>query len=136
MTPARSIIDELRTGFGWMAAVGSVVLAAFLVVDFELIRKDIRGPVSVDAIQHAVAEFFSMSVDDLLSAKRTSDLALARQIAMFLCRKLTEVSLQQIGLSFRKKDHTTVLHAHRKISQMVKEQPRIRQIVDTIEGKL
>ncbi len=102
----------------------------------DVIRKDIRGPVSVDAIQHAVAEFFSMSVDDLLSAKRTSDLALARQIAMFLCRKLTEVSLQQIGLSFRKKDHTTVLHAHRKISQMVKEQPRIRQIVDTIEGKL
>ena len=102
----------------------------------DVIRKDVRGPVSVDAIQHAVAEFFSMSVDDLLSAKRTSDLALARQIAMFLCRKLTEVSLQQIGLSFRKKDHTTVLHAHRKISQMVKEQPRIRQIVDTIEGKL
>ncbi len=102
----------------------------------DVIRKDIRGPVSVDAIQHATAEFFSMSVDDLLSAKRTSDLALARQIAMFLCRKLTEVSLQQIGLSFRKKDHTTVLHAHRKINQMVKEQPRIRQIVDTIEGKL
>ena len=102
----------------------------------DVIRKDIRGPVSVDAIQNAVAEFFNMTVDDLLSAKRTSDLALARQIAMFLCRKLTEVSLQQIGFSFRKKDHTTVLHAHRKISQMVKEQPRIKQIVDTIEGKV
>ena len=102
----------------------------------DVIRKDIRGPVSVDAIQHAVAEFFDMTVDDLLSAKRTSDLAMARQIAMFLCRKLTEVSLQQIGHSFRKKDHTTVLHAHRKIAQLVKEQPRIKQIVDTIEGKL
>jgi len=102
----------------------------------DVIRKDARGPVSVDEIQHAVAEFFSFSVDDLLSSKRTSDLALARQVAMFLCRKLTEVSLQQIGFSFRKKDHTTVLHAHRKITKMVKEQPRMKQIVDTIEGKL
>ncbi len=102
----------------------------------DVIRKDTRGPVGVDEIQHAVAEFFSFSVDDLLSAKRTSDLALARQVAMFLCRKLTEVSLQQIGFSFRKKDHTTVLHAHRKISKMVKEQPRMKQIVDSIEGKL
>ena len=102
----------------------------------DIIRKDARGPVTVDAIQNAVAEYFTLSVDDLMSSRRTSDLALARQIAMFLCRKLTEVSLQQIGLSFKKKDHTTVLHAHRKITLLVKEQPRIRQIVDTIEGQL
>lgn len=102
----------------------------------DIIRKDARGPVTVDAIQHAVAEYFTLSVDDLMSSRRTSDLALARQIAMFLCRKLTEISLQQIGLSFKKKDHTTVLHAHRKITAMVKEQPRIRQIVDTIEDQL
>ncbi|GAB1400554.1 chromosomal replication initiator protein DnaA [Aminivibrio sp.] len=102
----------------------------------DIIRKDIRGPVSIDAIQHTVGEFFNMPVDELLSTKRTSDIALARQIAMYLARKLTETSLQQIGLSFRKKDHTTVLHAHRKITQMIKEQPRIKQIVDTIEAKL
>jgi chromosomal replication initiator protein len=102
----------------------------------DVIRKDLRGPVSIDSIQNTVAEFFNMSVEDLLSSKRTSDLALARQMAMYLCRKITESSLQQIGFSFRKKDHTTVLHAHRKISQMIKEQPRIKQIVDTIEGKL
>ena len=102
----------------------------------DIIRKDIRGPVSIDAIQHSVGEFFNMPVDELLSTKRTSDIALARQIAMYLARKLTETSLQQIGFSFRKKDHTTVLHAHRKISQMIKEQPRIKQIVDTIEAKL
>jgi chromosomal replication initiator protein len=102
----------------------------------DVIRKDMRGPVSIDSIQSTVADFFNMSVDELLSSKRTSDLALARQMAMYLCRKITDSSLQQIGLSFRKKDHTTVLHAHRKISQMIKEQPRIKQIVDTIEGKL
>ena len=102
----------------------------------DVIRKDVRGPVSIDSIQNTVADFFSMSVDELLSSKRTSDLAMARQIAMYLCRKITESSLQQIGMAFKKKDHTTVLHAHRKIAQMIKEQPRIKQMVDTIEGKL
>jgi len=102
----------------------------------DIIRKDIRGPISIDSIQNTVADFFNMKVADLLSSKRTSDLAMARQIAMYLCRKVTDSSLQQVGLAFQKKDHTTVLHAHRKISQMVKDEPRIRQIVDTIEGKL
>ncbi len=102
----------------------------------DIIRKDARGPVSIDTIQNTVADYFKMTVADLLSSKRTSDLAMARQIAMYLCRKVTDSSLQQVGTAFRKKDHTTVLHAHRKISQMVKEQPRIKQIVDSIEGKL
>ena len=102
----------------------------------DVIRKDVRGPVGIEAIQQAVAESFGMSIEDMVSSRRTSELALARQVAMFLCRKKTEASLQQIGLAFKKKDHTTVLHAQRKIAQLVEEQPRMKQIVDNIEQKL
>ncbi len=102
----------------------------------DVLRKDTKGPISLEAIQNSVASAFSMTVEDILSSKRTSDLALARQIAMYLCRKLTEASLQQIATSFRKKDHTTVLHAHRKISQMVRDQEGIRKVVENIEDKL
>jgi chromosomal replication initiator protein len=102
----------------------------------DIIRHNSKGPVSVDTIQQIVAENFSLTVEDLVGNRRTSDIALARQVAMYLCRKLTDISLQQIGFSFRKKDHTTVLHAQRKISKLVEEQPRMKEIVDNIEAKL
>jgi chromosomal replication initiator protein len=102
----------------------------------DIIRHNSKGPVSVDTIQQIVAENFSLTVEDLVGNRRTSDIALARQVAMYLCRKLTDISLQQIGFSFKKKDHTTVLHAQRKISKLVEEQPRMKEIVDNIEAKL
>jgi len=102
----------------------------------DIIRHDARGPISIDTIQQIVAENFSLTVEDLTGNRRTSDIALARQVAMYLCRKLTESSLQQVGLAFRKKDHTTVLHAQRKITKLIEEQPRMKEIVDNIESKL
>ena len=102
----------------------------------DVIRQISHGPISTDTIQQIVAETLGFTVEDLTSSKRTSELALARQIAMFLSRRHTESSLQQIGLSFNKKDHTTVLHAQKKIEKLLEEQPRIKKIVDNIEEKL
>lgn len=102
----------------------------------DVLRKDVKGPISLESIQSSVASAFNMTIEDILSSKRTSDLALARQIAMYLCRKCTEASLQEIARSFKKKDHTTVLHAHRKISQIIRDQEGIRKMVDSIEEKL
>ncbi len=102
----------------------------------DIVRHTSRGPVSLDTIQQMVAEACSFTVDDLISSKRTSELALARQIAMYVCRKHTESSLQQIGLAFNKKDHTTVLHAQKKIEQMLENNQRVKNLVDNIEKKL
>lgn len=102
----------------------------------DVIRQVSHGPLSLETIQQIVAEYFSFTVEDLKSSKRTSQLAMARQIAMFLCRRHTESSLQQIGFAFNKKDHTTVLHAQKKIEKLVAEQPRIKKIVDNLEEKL
>ena len=82
-----------------------------------------------------MAEAFSLDVADLTSTKRTADFALARQVAMYLSRELTDSSLQQIGYAFHKKDHTTVLHACRKIAEMIDNDARVRSVVDNIRNK-
>jgi len=102
----------------------------------DIVRHTSKGPVSINLIQQIVAEECSFTVEDLTSSKRTSEIALARQIAMFVCRKHTESSLQQIGSAFNKKDHTTVLHAQKKIEQLLLDNARVKGIVDNVESKL
>jgi len=98
----------------------------------DIIKMQKVGPVSIEMIQDIVASHFGFDVEDLKSSKRTADLALARQVAMYLARELTESSLQQIGMAFNKKDHTTVLHACRKIEEMLKEDVKMKKIVDNL----
>ncbi len=98
----------------------------------DVIRKDVRGPVSIDSIQNTVADFFNMTVTDLLSSKRTSDLALARQIAMYLIRQMTSLSLKEIGREFENRDHTTVLHSIDRVEKMKKNNPEVAEILKDI----
>ncbi|MCR5346509.1 MAG: chromosomal replication initiator protein DnaA [Fretibacterium sp.] len=102
----------------------------------DILRMDMKGPVTIEAIKNAVAECYGVSMEDLASSKRTAELALARQVAMFLCSEMVETSLQQIANAFRKKDHTTVIHAKRKIGDLVKTDAEVRRIVDNLKNKL
>ena len=102
----------------------------------DIIRHVSKGPVTIDVIQQYVAEGYGMSVEDLVSTKRTAEVSLARQVAMYISRAHTESSLQQIGYAFKKKDHTTVIHACKKIGEMLKSDPKIRVFVDNIREKL
>jgi chromosomal replication initiator protein len=68
-----------------------------------------------------VAEFFGVTMDELCGPGKTKALAQSRQIAMYLCRELTELSLPRIGASFGGKDHTTVMHAVKKITNLMSE---------------
>jgi chromosomal replication initiator protein len=102
----------------------------------DLLHDNSHGPISVGLIQQLTAETFGVSIEDLLSPKRTAELAQARQIAMYVARNKTEESLQQIGYCFNKKDHTTVIHACRKIEDLVKSDSRVKMYVDNIVSKL
>ncbi|MDR1621983.1 MAG: chromosomal replication initiator protein DnaA, partial [Synergistaceae bacterium] len=102
----------------------------------DILRMDIKAPTTISHIQSVVAESFEMTVEDLTSPKRTADIAQARQVAMYLCRELTESSLHSIAQAFKKRDHTTVIHAREKISLMVKNDDQMRNIVDNIRSKL
>lgn len=102
----------------------------------DIIRSNKVGPVNISMIQQLVAESFGVSMEELLSHKRTAELALARQIAMYMARNKTSESLQSISHAFNKKDHTTVLHACKKVEDVMKNDLRIRSYVDNIAAKL
>ncbi len=76
---------------------------------------------SVDNIQKTVADYFKIRVSDMYSAKRIRSLARPRQIAMALAKALTDKSLPEIGQAFGGRDHTTVLHACKKVSELIRD---------------
>ncbi len=92
--------------------------------------------VSPEYIQEVVAKYFNINPKDLKSSKRSNDLAYPRQIAMFLCRDLAQMQLTKIGDSFGKRDHTTVMHACRKIESEIKENGNTKLIVDSVKNIL
>jgi chromosomal replication initiator protein len=102
----------------------------------DLLHDTRSGPVNIGLIQQLVAETFGISTEDLLSPKRTADLALARQVAMYLARNRTGESLQQIGYAFNKKDHTTVIHACKKVEELLKNDLRVSSFVYNVVSKL
>ncbi len=83
--------------------------------------------VTIENIQKTVAEYFKIRVAELLSKKRTRSIARPRQIAMALAKELTNHSLPEIGDAFGGRDHTTVLHACRKIAELKVDEPRIME---------
>jgi chromosomal replication initiator protein len=92
----------------------------------ELVLKDLisdeQGPqITAAIIMAATAEYFSVTMEELQGSNRSRTLVNARQIAMYLCRELTELSLPRIGASFGGKDHTTVMHAVKKITNLMSE---------------
>lgn len=83
--------------------------------------------VTLDSIQKTVADYYKVRVSELLSKKRTRSIARPRQIAMALAKELTNHSLPEIGEAFGGRDHTTVLHACRKVSELKETDTRIAE---------
>ena len=93
---------------------------------------EITGPV----IMAQTASYFSLSIDDLCGTSRSRVLVNARQIAMYLCREMTELSLPKIGQAFGGRDHTTVMHADRKIRQLMAERRSIYNQVTELTNRI
>ncbi len=92
--------------------------------------------ISSDFIQDTVAKYFNISIKDLRSSKRSNDIAFPRQIAMYLCRNVAQMSLPQIGKEFGKRDHTTVMHACNKIEKEMKDNSNTKLIVESVKKLL
>ena len=92
--------------------------------------------INVEAIKRAVSKFFDISIKDLEGKKRSREIAHPRQIAMYLTRELTDLSLPKIGKAFGGKDHTTVLHAHEKISDEMKSNESTKTYVQEITDRI
>jgi chromosomal replication initiator protein len=122
-----------------VARSGSSVSALTLDEVHHLLRPHLRGGerrVTVDDIQKATAEHFRLKQSDLLSARRTRALARPRQAAMWLTKQLTTRSLPDIGRRFGGRDHTTVLHAVRRIEALRPLDPQLAQDLEILLRKL
>jgi chromosomal replication initiator protein len=102
----------------------------------DIISKKQGKHVTIDSIQDVVSSYFNLRVDDLKSQRRTRNVAYPRQIAMYLSRKLTDMSLPKIGEEFGGRDHTTVIHAYEKISENLKTDDSLQSTVNDITKKL
>src|SRR5690625_2815945 len=92
--------------------------------------------VTIQAIQEIVAEMYDIKLEDFAARKRTHSIAFPRQIAMYLSRRLTDLSLPKIGEQFGGRDHTTVIHAYDKIEEMIVEDKHLQKNINEIKEKL
>ena len=102
----------------------------------DMVSDSNNTPLTVYDIQHAVGTYFNVTVEELKGKKRTKNIVVPRQIAMYLSRELTSNSLLLIGREFGGKDHTTVLHACDKIHQSALEDSRLSQAIKELKQKL
>ncbi|HCJ59015.1 MAG TPA: chromosomal replication initiator protein DnaA [Clostridiaceae bacterium] len=91
--------------------------------------------ITADLIKEKVGEFFNVKVEDFNAKKRTRSIVYPRQIAMYLCREMTDLSLPKIGEEFGR-DHTTIMHAYDKISSDMNIDPELKNIINDLKGKI
>lgn len=136
---AEKIRSNIRELEGALIRVGAYSSLTGKSVDLKLAEEILKDSfkeeekrITIDMIQKKVAEYFDLRIADMKSKKRTKAIAYPRQIAMYLSRDLTDLSLPEIGESFGGRDHTTVLHAYEKLNKGVKEDSKTKELVDTI----
>ena len=102
----------------------------------DILREEGSKQVSIDAIQKACSEHFDIRLADMSSRRRPANIAFARQVAMYLSRKLTQASLMEIGDAFGGRDHGTVIHAVKKVDQRIGNETMVRDTVDLLDAML
>ncbi len=94
----------------------------------DILHEDVPVPVTVDRIIVEVGRYYNITPEDIRGKKRTSEISLARQVSMYMIREITDLSLPSIGTEF-KRDHTTVLHAIRKIEEDMGKDSRLKNMI-------
>ena len=142
-TVATSIDNNIRMiegAFNRIVAYASIMHLPIDMKVTETVLKDFatntRQNITIEKIINHVCKFYSLQTDDLIGKKRPKNIVLPRQIAMYLCRKMTDASLPKIGLSFGGRDHTTVIHAYEKIEKMRKEDRSFNSLMEKFEEQI
>ena len=102
----------------------------------DIINNHKEVTITVPLIVEVIASHFGFEADELLSQKRNKDIAYSRQIAMYLCRQMTDLSLQQIGKELGNRDHTTVRHGIEKITEDLKNSQFLQDTIDVLQKKI
>ena len=102
----------------------------------DVLSDNVTVPVLIDRVLSEVSSYFGLTAEDLCSKKRTAEIAMARQIAMYAIREMAAVSLTQIGDVFGGRDHTTVMHSIHKVEDEMKVNPHLKSDVDEIMANI
>ncbi len=105
----------------------------------EVLQNTLKGAhkeVTIENIQKTICDYFNITMGDLKAKRRTKNIALPRQVAMYLCRKYTSTSFPAIGYKFGGKDHSTVIHASKTIEKKMKEDPYMQATIEKLEKNL
>ena len=132
-----SNIRELEGVFNKIVAQASLTHTP---VTFEMAEKAINdiirqnsSVISIEYIQDVVCNYFNITMKDLTSSQRSNNITFPRQIGMYLCRILTNESFPKVGEAFGKRDHTTVMHAFKKIEKDIKENQETKLLVESVK---
>jgi chromosomal replication initiator protein len=102
----------------------------------DILQEEAKKIVTIDQIQKKVAEHFDVRLADMTSKRRPANIAFPRQIAMYLARRHTKSSLNEIGDAFGGRDHGTVLHAYKAVSERMKKEDQVRQLILLLDTQL
>jgi chromosomal replication initiator protein len=102
----------------------------------DMLPSHLDARITIDMVQNEVCRTFGVSMSDLKGSKRNQSIVFPRQIAMYLCRELTDASQPHIGQKFGGRDHTTVIHAINKIAKLIKEEREVFTLVQQVTSKL
>ncbi len=134
----RHLEGSITRLIAYSAIMGGAEITLDLAIDVlkDFVNKGYSEKNSVNRIQRIVAEYFQVSVEDMKSKKRSANLAFPRQVAMYLCRKLTNESFPKIGIEFGGKDHSTVMHSVEKIEKEVLVNKELANIVEKLKKEI
>ena len=140
---ANSVCNNVRELEGYLIRIGAYASLTAIPVSLEMTRdvlKDIlierNRELSVEEILKRVSSHFNIKISDIKSAKRLKAVVLPRQIAMYLSRQLTSSSYPEIGERFGGKDHSTIIHAIRKIDKLMEEDFQLRSTIENLKSEL
>jgi len=105
----------------------------------EVLKNTLKGShreITIEGIQKTICDYYNIKLGDLKAKRRTKNIAIPRQVAMYLCRKYTETSFPVIGDKFGGRDHSTVIHASKTIEKKIKEDPYMLTTIEKLERNL
>ncbi len=134
-TNVRQLEGSITRLVAYSSMMGSAKITLNLAVEAlkDTITKGIGEKDDVHRIQKIVSEYFQISVEDIRSKKRSSNISFPRQIAMYLCRTMTNKSFPRIGIEFGGKDHSTVMHSVEKIENEIKVNKDLANIIEKLK---
>ena len=140
---ANSSSNNVRELEGYLIRIGAFSSLTSTPINIDMAKKVLKDilienskEITIEKIQKHVADHFQIKVSELKSSKRLKNIVFPRQIAMYICRNLTSLSYPEIGLKFGGKDHSTIIHAMKKIEKKMKEDLQTKIIIEKLIDNL